>query len=163
MKEPSNQPRTVRTEAVAPPSIRLVISSRLENVFLVGLAVNKICSHLELDEVEAGRVELCIVEAVTNSIRHSHQGLSGLDVSLEVTVLEDSIEFKILDHGAHIPPEKLRSPRLDYDPGDVNNLPEGGMGIFLMHEVMDRVTYEPGNGTNTLTLVILRTPTNRTS
>lgn len=134
-------------------AIRIVIESKIENVFLVGLAVNKICSHLDLDDTEASRMEVCIVEAVTNSIRHSYRGAPGREVTLTVTVLEDRVEFQICDQGASIPPEKLEKPRLKFDPRDIKSLPEGGMGIYLMHQIMDDVRYVRGDGKNTLTLV----------
>ncbi len=133
--------------------IRLVIESKIENVFLVGLAVNKICSHLDLDASEAGRVELCIVEAVTNSIRHSYRGVAGRDVTLTVTILEEQVEFRICDQGISISPEKLEKPRLKFDPRDIKSLPEGGLGIYLMHQIMDEVRYVRGDGKNTLILL----------
>lgn len=136
-----------------PASIRLVIASKLENVGLVGVAVKSICAHLQFDETEAGQVELCIVEAITNSIVHAHRGAPHREVTLLVCVHEDRLEFQIIDHGPGIPPDKLCNPRLEYDPRDVRTLPQGGMGIYLVHQIMDAVSYERGVETNTLTLV----------
>lgn len=137
-----------------PTSIRLVIESRVENVPLVGLAVNRITSHLDLGDVDPDQVELAIVEALTNVIRHAYRGLPGREVSLTITICEDHLEFQLCDTGASIPPERLASrPRLRYDPTDVSSLPEGGMGLFLMHQIMDEVRYERVENRNTLTLV----------
>ena len=51
--------------------LRLTINSDLNDVYLVGLTVNRICEHLRMDSVQAYEVELCAVEAVTNAIRHA--------------------------------------------------------------------------------------------
>ena len=33
-----------------------------------------------------------------------------------------------------------------HNPGDLANLPEGGMGLFIMHSVMDQVEYSSHDG-----------------
>jgi serine/threonine-protein kinase RsbW len=48
-----------------------------------------------------------------------------------------------------------QKPRLDYCPKDVAGLPEGGMGLYIMHQVMDRVEYASEGGRNVLTLTRL--------
>jgi len=41
---------------------------------------------------------------------------------------------------------------LDYDPDDLASLPEGGMGLYLLHSLMDHVDYVSRDGRNVLTL-----------
>ena len=48
-----------------------------------------------------------------------------------------------------------QKPQLDYCPKDVAGLPEGGMGLYIMHQVMDRVEYASEGGRNVLTLTRL--------
>ena len=50
---------------VVMPDQRLkpIIESRLENVPLVGMAVNKLSSFFPLSDVESYQIELCVVEA----------------------------------------------------------------------------------------------------
>jgi len=134
-------------------AIKLVIDSRIENVFLVGIAVNRICSHLDLGDMGSGQVELCVVEAVTNSIKHSYSGTPGREVTLTVNLLTDRVEFQISDHGSSMPPGLLANPTLEFDPQNLESLPQSGMGLFLIHQIMDEVHYVPGEGKNTLTLV----------
>jgi len=52
-----------------PKKIKLTIDSDLTHVFLVGLAVNKICSHIPLTELQSYQIETCVVEAVNNTIK----------------------------------------------------------------------------------------------
>jgi serine/threonine-protein kinase RsbW len=41
---------------------------------------------------------------------------------------------------------------LDYDPNDIDNLPESGMGLYLIKQLMDDLDYYSINGKNYFTL-----------
>ena len=42
---------------------------------------------------------------------------------------------------------------LIYDENDINSLPEGGMGLFLIKEIMDEVYLKRINDLNVLTMI----------
>jgi serine/threonine-protein kinase RsbW len=130
--------------------IKLVISSALENVSLIGMMINKVCSIIPLSEVESYQTELCVVEACTNAIKHAYKHQPNHDVEVVITVSMDRIAFAISDTGKSM--EKMEVPALDYDPNDLDSVPEGGMGLFIMRSVMDKVDYNSSHGKNTLTL-----------
>ena len=46
--------------------IKLIVDSCLEDVFLIGLTVNKICSYIRLTEVECYQMEVSVVEAASS-------------------------------------------------------------------------------------------------
>lgn len=131
--------------------IILSIDSSLENVPLIGTAINRICSLTPLSEVEAYQTELCVVEACNNAIKHAYEGRSGNLVEVEVHMGMNHITFDICDEGNVLKMPEV--PNLDYDIDDLNQVPEGGMGLFIMHEVMDEVTYGHVRGRNVLRLV----------
>ncbi|MEL6820563.1 MAG: ATP-binding protein [Calditrichota bacterium] len=130
--------------------ITLSIDSSLENVPLIGTAVNRICSLTPLSEVEAYQTELCVVEACNNAIKHAYENKSGNLVEVEVHLGINHITFDICDKGKVM---KMRdTPNLDYDIEDLNQVPEGGMGLFIIHSVMDEVNYGHIHGRNVLRL-----------
>lgn len=120
-------------------SIKLLVGSRQANVRLLGLAVHAFCTYLNFGETEAYQVELALVEAVTNVIRHAYDGQPGRDVEVTVTLQPRCLSFQVKDTGRPLPALNLEA--LDFDPADVDHLPEGGMGLVIMHHVMDRVEY----------------------
>jgi len=123
----------------------------LEDVSLIGPTIATVCQNSPLDEVEGFQVEVSVVEAVNNSIRHAYSGESGHAVEVDIVRYEDRIEFEISDWGQ--PMKRLPDfddVTLDYDPTDRQNLPTGGMGLFIMHDVMDRMSYESRDGKNML-------------
>ena len=52
--------------------VKLIIESDLDDVPLVGIAVNRFCSYAAFSETDAFNIELCVIEAVTNSIKHAY-------------------------------------------------------------------------------------------
>lgn len=131
-------------------SIKLVIDSRLENVRLLGLAVQAFCVYLNFDETEAFQTQLALVEGVTNIIRHAYDGQPGREVEVTITLYPQCLSFQIIDTGQPLPALNLKA--LEFDPSDVSHLPEGGMGMVIMHHVMDRVEYRRIGESNILTM-----------
>jgi len=136
-------------------SIRISIDSRLEDVALVGDAVSRICSeHASLDEVAAYQLEVCVVEAVNNDIKHAYGWEETHSVEVVVRLYPDRVEFDICDEGKSIPEDKIRTrPTMDFDPNDFQSVPTGGMGLYIIHEFMDSVRYDSKNGRNVLSFV----------
>jgi serine/threonine-protein kinase RsbW len=63
---------------------------------------------------------------------------------------------RIFDWGRPIPGDALANAglsRFDFDPTDLLEIPEGGMGLSLIASVMDEVTYRSDDGQNVLTLL----------
>jgi len=131
--------------------IILSIDSSLENVPLIGTAINRICSLTPLSEVDAYQTELCVVEACNNAIKHAYDNKAGNLVEVEVHLGMSHITFDVCDKGNVM---KMREvPKLDFETEDLSQVPEGGMGLFIMHEVMDEVMYGHIRGRNVLRLV----------
>ncbi len=129
-------------------SLRLGIESRLDHVELLGRAVHALCAAAGMPARECGQVELALVEAVNNVIRHAYRGEAGHPVRVEFAVRGDRFTIEIEDEGTPMPDR--RAPVLDFDPADVASLPEGGMGLFIIHSVMDEVEFRRLDGRNTM-------------
>ncbi len=131
-----------------PKRITLSIDSTLKDVALIGLSINKICSQIPLTDVETYQIEACVVEAINNTIEHAYENKTGHRVDVHVSLHLDRIVFQVSDTGLSM--KNTLSPSLDFDPEDIENLPEGGMGLFIIHQVMDTVTYTSNTHKNTL-------------
>ena len=130
--------------------IKLIIDSDLANVSLIGMAVNKICTQIPLDKIEAYQIESCIVEAVTNVIKHAYRNETGHDATVFIKLYLDRITFLVCDTGKAMDPEQPAD--LEFDPDDLENLPEGGMGLFIIHKIMNEVSYKTIENRNVLTM-----------
>ncbi|MDY0221896.1 MAG: ATP-binding protein [Desulfobacterium sp.] len=131
--------------------IRLIIDSRLENVSLVGGAVRGIAHTLSMDSTTSYQLELCVVEAVTNGIKHAYNCQAGHSVEVDVLRYPDRLIFQICDSGESMNPAKVAP--FSFDPSKIETLPERGMGIYILNSLMDEVHYETISGQNILTLI----------
>jgi serine/threonine-protein kinase RsbW len=108
-----------------------------------------------LGEDGAGDLELALVEAVTNVIRHGY-GPEGGPVKVEASAEPgEGVTLRIRDWGRPIPGEALSGAgfhRFDFDPEDLDAIPAGGLGLSLIAAVMDDVAYRSDEGQNMLTL-----------
>jgi serine/threonine-protein kinase RsbW len=130
--------------------ITLSIESDFENVFLIGLAVNKIASSIALSEQSAFEMEVAVVEAVNNSVEHAHHHQREKPVTVLVQLLTDRIDFTVIDRGAPIDFEAAMAlSTVIEDAAEV----ERGRGLQIMHALMDEVKYERKGETNHIRLV----------
>lgn len=128
--------------------------SRLEDIGSISEAVRSL-AEVELGTEGAGDVELALVEAATNVVRHGY-GPEGGPIRVEALGIPDGVVVRISDWGRPIPGEALASAglsRFDFDPTDLSEIPEGGMGLSIIASVMDEVTYRSDEGQNVLTLL----------
>lgn len=138
----------------AAKKIQFVIDSDLANVSLVGMAVNKICSQIPLSDIESCSVELCVVEAVNNSIIHAYGRRGGQSVAVSLVLYSDRLVIEICDEGSPMEQDVLhREDPLYVDPDDIGTIPEGGRGIAIIREIMDSVDYRTEAGRNYLRLM----------
>jgi serine/threonine-protein kinase RsbW len=126
--------------------LRLTIDSNLSDVPLIAVAINQICVHMGMDEIQAGQVELCIAEAATNAIRHAYHGKRGQTVSIAVSTEINRLQIEVCDSGTPMPTEEIDrlihgTEVVEVDGVDRALLKEGGRGLQIIHNLMDEVSY----------------------
>jgi anti-sigma regulatory factor (Ser/Thr protein kinase) len=95
-------------------------------------------------------LNLALEEAVTNVIVYAYpDGIDGL-VDIEAYIREDHLEFIISDSGKPFDP--TAAPQADVTLG-VEDRKIGGLGIYLVRNIMDTVSYRYENGKNILTMI----------
>lgn len=135
---------------------RVTIDSNLAEVYLVRRALSALVGEAPLSTDEWYQIKACIAEAVNNAIIHAYGREQGHPVEVEVERWTDRVVCRIVDFGKPMPEEVSRQrPQLDYCPKDIAKLPEGGMGLYIMHQVMDSVEYTSTGDRNVLILTRL--------
>jgi serine/threonine-protein kinase RsbW len=130
--------------------IKLVIESRLDNVSLIGKSIKSLCLSLSYSENESYDIETCVVEAVNNAIKHAYHNQSDKEVEVIFSIHEDKIVIEICDTGKQM--EWKNFPMLNFNHTDLNDLPEGGMGLYIIHSIMDKMDYYSHNHKNILSI-----------
>lgn len=139
--------------------IKFTVDSNLEDVALIGTSVNRLCTTMNLSDVEAYNIELCVVEAANNCVKHAYNFQSGSEVEVIFTSGNGEVKIEICDSGKTMQ-RKSETPTLEFDPEDMESLPESGMGLYIISEVMDKMEYKTYEGKNILTMIKSITPVN---
>jgi len=127
-----------------------------ENTIIFQSSYNKVADICEeskkflcengADSHIANAVEICLMESLNNVIKHSYKGDQNKEIELTIKFDKKELELKIIDTG--LSRDNFDNPSLDYDPEDIENLPEGGMGLFIISQLMDKLDYITINGKN---------------
>ncbi len=138
--------------------IKLVIESDLQQVSLIDMLMNVLCSLGSLSNEECYQVRLCVVEAVNNAIQHAYNHEKCHSVEIDFSVDSKNMIISVLDTGKPMPKGMLEIKaglfeKLDREKPDQFSIPENGRGLALMLEMMDQVKYSSKDGKNTLTLI----------
>ena len=135
--------------------VKIIIENDLDDIPLVGIAVNRFCSYAAFSETDAFNIELCVIEAVTNSIKHAYGEKMGGEVVITFTLSDTEAVFEICDKGRPMNPERLERADLapfHHETQGIESLSECGRGLGIMKKIMDEVDYRSENGTNCLIL-----------
>jgi anti-sigma regulatory factor (Ser/Thr protein kinase) len=128
---------------------RFVVPGRLEYRDAARAFLAYVCDRLagrgRLPPDLGHRVISAFVEAFNNAVIHAYDNGDPGPVEVEMEVHEDHLCVRILDEGQTFVPEKVPEPDLDA-------LPEGGLGLFIIRNFMDRVRYERSGDKNVLTM-----------
>jgi serine/threonine-protein kinase RsbW len=126
--------------------ITLTIGSEIEELSLVSVALHRILEHLGAGGKVVDEIELCVNEAVANSIHHAYRNAPGQYVSVKILASEKQIECDVFDYGEPMPEEKAKTltgvPRVDQSFDDKNaQLEEHGRGLKIIAALMDETEY----------------------
>jgi len=140
---PENLPESVRCT-----SFRLPV--RLSHRSLAIDLVSTLIDHLKsADRAFRNAMTTAFGEAFNNVVLHSYRGRSDGMLDVEAEVGAGHITLRLIDNGLQADLSDVPVPQLE-------NLPEGGLGIFMIHSLVDEVDYRSGSP-NVLTLT-KRTP-----
>lgn len=101
-----------------------------------------------LDEHAVWEVQLAVDEAATNVIQHSYAKAPG-PLTISTELVDGAFQIVICDQGRPFDPNEVPEPDL------VSPLEErktGGLGLYLMRKLMDRVEFRFENGENRLVM-----------
>lgn len=124
------------------------LESRLENVSLAGPVVLETARRAGFSHDQAYLLQLAVVEAANNAVLHAYGGRPDNSLEIHMFCKNGLFVLEVSDQGEAM--SNTTPPQLEFDPQDFTSLPEGGMGLYLIHMVCDQVDYISSNGRNTL-------------
>lgn len=128
----------------------LILHNNIQQIPQLAEFVETIAEEKNLDQAMAMSLNLALEEAVTNVILYAYpDGIDGL-VDIEAYIHPDCLEFIISDSGKPFDP--TAAPEADVTLG-VDERQIGGLGIYLVRNIMDTVSYRYEKGKNILIMI----------
>ena len=127
----------------------ITLHNDVQEVPLLNAFVDEVCKNMGFDVTLTMKMNLAIEEAVVNVMNYAYaEGTTG-EVYIEANADDACLEFVIRDSG--VPFDPTSNTVVDTTlPAEVR--PIGGLGIFLVKQLMDTVHYKRHDGQNILTL-----------
>lgn len=130
-------------------SRRLTMKNEVDELTKLPEFVDTVCEEAGVDMALIASLNLALEEAATNVVLYAYEGKEGL-VDIDAIYTPDYLKFVITDSGIPFDPTQKEDADTTLS---AEERPIGGLGIFLVKQIMDTVTYERQNGNNILTLV----------
>jgi len=100
-------------------------------------------------EEEILDTQLAVEEAITNIIRHGYAGTYG-EILITCRTTHGHSEVQIEDSAPPFNPLSIPDPDIS---DNIEDRKIGGLGVFLIRQVMDEVVYRYESGKNILVLI----------
>ena len=125
----------------------LTLNNKVSEISKLNAFVQSATAALNMEKGLANRIKLAVEEAVTNIIDYAYS--NGTEGSIDITIEADEnrIRFIITDSGAEFDPTGVSKVDTTLS---VDDRPIGGLGVFLVRNLMDSINYERTDGKNVL-------------
>ena len=127
----------------------ITLTNDIQQVPQLADFVDMVCEEVGMDMAVAIQMNLAMEEAVVNVMSYAYPADTVGDVTIEAVTIADQLQFTITDSGTPFDP----TAKEDVDTTlSAEERPIGGLGIHLVRQLMDSITYERIDGKNVLTL-----------
>jgi len=118
--------------------LELEVKARLESLAVIDDFITESLTQFGIKEDEEFQIRLAVNEACTNIIQYAYSGRSDKSIVIRFSMSGKDLEIEIRDWGKPFDPETVPQP--DTTSG-LFDRKVGGMGIFLMKNMMDEIKY----------------------
>ena len=118
----------------------LYIKNELEQLTRLYAFLEQQAGVYKLEELQSMQIKLALEEAVTNVILYAYPDKKDQDKRLTIVITDTGLDFNPLER---------QEPDLTLS---LEERPVGGLGIYLVKQLMTEVTYKRSAGKNILTM-----------
>jgi sigma-B regulation protein RsbU (phosphoserine phosphatase) len=127
----------------------LSLTNDIQQVPKLAEFMDNVCEAMGFDSATTMKMNLAIEEAVVNVMNYAYpEGTTGA-VNIEVQANDVRLKFVISDSGKYFDPTNVATADTTLSAEERSI---GGLGIYLVRQLMDSVNYERIGGFNVLTL-----------
>lgn len=124
------------------PHVRMEMLSQARFLAAARAMISNIAQRLGFAEIHCGQISLAVDEALCNIINHGYERKTDGRIWVNVWAIDDEpagLKIVIEDRAKQVDPTTIRSR-------DLEEIRPGGLGVFIIREIMDDVQYEQRDG-----------------
>ena len=129
--------------------LEISLGNELEEIAAAAAKIDTFCEERELSPEIAYAVNLSVDEILTNTISYGYDDGEAHRIEIIVRLEAAALVVVIVDDSA--PFDLSESPEADIE-ATLEEREVGGLGLFLVHQMMDEVEYERVEDRNVVTL-----------
>lgn len=120
--------------------IEMKIPAKPEYIGVIRLTLSGIASRLGYTYEEIEDMKIAVSEASTNAVQHAYNKDEGGEVIIGFGIYQDKLEIVVADSGRSFNFLQTKNELGPYtESSTVEQLAEGGLGLFLIDTLMDEV------------------------
>ncbi|MBZ5753083.1 anti-sigma B factor RsbW [Metabacillus rhizolycopersici] len=120
--------------------IEMEIPAKPEYVGIIRLTLSGIASRMGYTYDDIEDLKIAISEACTNAVQHSYKSEEGGEIVIGFGLYKDKLEIMIADNGKSFNFEQTKRKLGPYSASStIDQLSEGGLGLYLIETLMDEV------------------------
>ena len=127
----------------------LTIKNQEQELARVSEFMESVCEELELDMHQSMKLQLVIEEMMTNVIFYAYPEGTSADITLTAESDGKELTFVLSDTGKPFDPTAKEDADTEINPMDRE---QGGMGILIVKNIMNEVSYQRLGEENRLTM-----------
>ena len=127
----------------------LTLHNDVHEVPQLAAFIDVVAEACGIDMATAMSLNLAMEEAVVNVMNYAYPAGTLGNVDIDAKFADGRLTFVLSDSGKPFDPTQASEPDLTLQAED---RPIGGLGIFLVRQIMDQVEYQYRDGKNILTL-----------
>lgn len=128
---------------------QFVIENQVDELPPLAEKMDKLAEEWNLSPALAMNLNLVIEEAVSNIIFYAFTDKNKHEIKISVSTDNKTLTIKIADDGIPFNPLEQKQPDINLP---AEERPVGGLGIFLMSQIMDEMQYTRKGNENRLIL-----------
>ena len=128
---------------------KLVLKNEISEISKLAVFIEELGEELHLTPDLVFNLNLVLEEAVSNVILYAYPKGEQQEISLSANVSDNNLVFVLTDSGKEFDP--TQAPDADITLS-AEERQIGGLGIFLIRQIMNQIEYQRIDGKNVLTL-----------
>lgn len=130
--------------------LKMQVQGSSETLSLIRRVIVASVQHLELRKEILNDIKLATTEACTNVIKHAYKFDESMAFELEIRTSHEVFAIEVFYEDPGFVPENIPVP-------DLNEIKEGGLGVFIIRNIMDHVDYQTDPQTGKVRLLMVKT------